>query len=149
MSYQQPPYVPDSQPILTRPAANGLATTSMLSGIVSWALVLVGICLNVIMVFFTAVTMGIGGILGFCLIPLYCLPPIGWLVSVITGHVAKGQIKQTGQEGSGRATAGLIMGYIGIGLIVLGICVSIVLTVLGIGISLPFLTDPSLMNPSY
>ena len=40
------------------------------------------------------------GILGFGLIP------------VITGHIALGQIKRTGEEGRGITLAGLILGYV-------------------------------------
>ncbi len=36
------------------------------------------------------------------------------LVGVITGHIALGQIKRTGESGRGMAIAGLIIGYIGI-----------------------------------
>lgn len=36
------------------------------------------------------------------------------LVAVILGHVAKSQIRRTGEQGSGMATAGLVLGYIGL-----------------------------------
>lgn len=36
------------------------------------------------------------------------------LVGVITGHIALGQIKRTGEGGRGMAIAGVIIGYIGI-----------------------------------
>jgi hypothetical protein len=42
------------------------------------------------------------------------------LVAVITGHMAKGQIKKTGEGGMGLANAGLIIGYIHLALLVLG-----------------------------
>jgi hypothetical protein len=45
------------------------------------------------------------------------------LVAVITGHMAKGQIKKTGEGGMGIANAGLIIGYIHLALIVLGVLV--------------------------
>jgi hypothetical protein len=50
---------------------------------------------------------------------------------VICGHIAKRQIAQTGEEGSGLATAGLIIGYIQIGLGVVACC--IVAIALGVG----------------
>lgn len=56
---------------------------------------------------------GIGG--------LTVLPVIASIVAVITGHIAKKQIAETGENGSGLATGGLVTGYIGIGLGVLGI----------------------------
>ncbi|WP_291048641.1 DUF4190 domain-containing protein [Herbiconiux sp.] len=40
------------------------------------------------------------GVLGFGLVP------------VITGHIALGQIKRTGEEGRGLTLAGLILGYV-------------------------------------
>ena len=42
---------------------------------------------------------------------------------VICGHIAKRQIAQTGEEGSGLATAGLVIGYIQVGLFALGCCI--------------------------
>jgi len=40
----------------------------------------------------------------------------GGLVAVVTGHVARHQIKRTGEAGGSLALAGLIGGYIAIGL---------------------------------
>ena len=40
----------------------------------------------------------------------------GGIVAVVTGHVARHQIKQTGEAGASLALAGLIAGYIAIGL---------------------------------
>ncbi len=34
--------------------------------------------------------------------------------AIVFGHVARRQIKQTGEAGSGMATAGLVMGYVGV-----------------------------------
>ena len=42
----------------------------------------------------------------------FILPVIGALVAIITGHVARGQIRRTGESGSGLALAGLILGYV-------------------------------------
>jgi hypothetical protein len=55
---------------------------------------------------------------------LTVLPVIGSIVAVITGHMAKGEIRNGGGmvSGDGLATAGLILGYIGLGLTILGIC---------------------------
>jgi hypothetical protein len=54
-------------------------------------------------------------------------------VAVILGYMAKSEIKSSAGklEGSGLATAGLVLGYIGLGLALLGI-VAIVLGWLGI-----------------
>jgi uncharacterized protein DUF4190 len=39
-------------------------------------------------------------------------PFIGGVVAVILGHVARGQIRRTGEGGGGLAIAGLILGYL-------------------------------------
>jgi MFS family permease len=53
----------------------------------------------------------ISGIVGLTFIPL-----VSSVVAIITGHVAKKKIQQSqGREGGeGMATAGLVMGYIGL-----------------------------------
>ena len=43
------------------------------------------------------------------------------MAGVITGHMALGQIKQTGEQGRGLALAGTILGYVGLAFIVLGV----------------------------
>jgi len=43
-----------------------------------------------------------------------CCPVIGAIVAVVTGHIARGQIKRQHEQGAGMALAGLILGYIGI-----------------------------------
>lgn len=57
----------------------------------------------------------ISGIVGWTLLPF-----VASIVAVITGHIAKKQIAATGEGGSGMATAGLILGYVMIGLSILG-----------------------------
>ena len=59
-------------------------------------------------------------------------PGLGSLVAVITGHMAKGEIARSGGTlgGGGAATWGLVLGYIGLGLTVVGICLVLVLTIL-------------------
>ena len=51
---------------------------------------------------------------------------IGAILAVIFGHIAKRQIRTTGQGGNGLATAGLILGYIGIAFAVIGIIIAII-----------------------
>src|SRR6266849_1720265 len=41
---------------------------------------------------------------------------LGGIIAVITGHVARSQIKRTGEAGEGLALAGLIAGYSSVGL---------------------------------
>ncbi len=62
----------------------------------------------------------IAGILGLSLFPL-----IGSIVAVITGQMARREIRESAGTlgGEGLATAGLVMGWIGIGLSVISVCV--------------------------
>jgi hypothetical protein len=45
-------------------------------------------------------------------------------VGAILGHMALRQVRQTGEEGEGLAKAGIIIGWILTGLIVLGCCIA-------------------------
>ena len=62
------------------------------------------------------------------------LPVIGAIAAVITGHMARNEIKNSlGQlTGDGLATAGLVLGYLHLGLTVTGACVFIILIAFGI-----------------
>lgn len=69
------------------------------------------------------------GILGWTLIPL-----LGSIAAIVTGHLAKKEIKESHGtlNGNSWATAGLILGYIQIGLVVLaGIAAIVLILVLG------------------
>lgn len=48
---------------------------------------------------------------------------IGSVVGVICGHISLSQIKKTGEQGRGMAVAGLIVGYVGIALAVIGVII--------------------------
>lgn len=52
-------------------------------------------------------------------------------LGIVLGHVARGQIKRTGEGGRGLATAALIIGYLQVGLTVAIIGVAAVLVALG------------------
>jgi hypothetical protein len=52
---------------------------------------------------------------------------------IICGHIAKRQIAQSGEEGSGLATAGLVIGYVSVGLGLLACCGFILVGVIGAG----------------
>jgi len=77
----------------------------------------------------------IAGIAGLSLLPF-----VGSVVAVILGPIAKRDIAASGgaQTGEGLATAGSILGWVGIGLTVLGVCITAVLVLLplllGLGI---------------
>jgi hypothetical protein len=55
------------------------------------------------------------GLLGWTLLPL-----LGSIVAIVTGHLARGEIRrQPGLEGDGLAVAGLVLGYAGVAMAVL------------------------------
>jgi hypothetical protein len=60
----------------------------------------------------------VSGVLGFTFVPL-----IGGIVALITGYMARGETRSVPPRagGDGMATAGIIMGWIQIGLLVVGI----------------------------
>jgi hypothetical protein len=62
----------------------------------------------------------ISGVLG-----LTMLPVIGSIAAVITGFIARREIRESAGAlgGDGLATAGMVLGWIGIGLTVVGLCV--------------------------
>ena len=62
------------------------------------------------------------GILGWTLLPF-----LGSLVAVVCGHMARGEIRraQGALEGDGKAVAGLVLGYLVIGLSVLAVMAAI------------------------
>ena len=76
----------------------------------------------------------IGGITGFTVLPF-----LGSLAGIIFGHIAKSEIKKSGGmiTGNGMATAGLIMGYVTLGLGICALCVFVILPLIlaAIGIS--------------
>ena len=73
----------------------------------------------------------------------FALPIIGGIVAVVTGHLAKNEIRQSAGEltGEGMATAGLVLGYLHLGLVIIGgVCV--LLALLAFGVTLPFFCIP-------
>ncbi len=61
----------------------------------------------------------VAGIAGFTIFPV-----IGSIVALITGYMARQETRAVPPKasGDGLATAGIIMGYVQIGLLVVGIC---------------------------
>jgi hypothetical protein len=80
----------------------------------------------------------VGGITGWTILPF-----LGSIAAIVFGHIAKSEIKKGGGmlTGNGMATAGLIMGYLSIAFGICLICVLIILPLLGIGLSIPFLSN--------
>jgi hypothetical protein len=72
----------------------------------------------------------------------FFLPLVGAVVAIFTGHMAKSEIRKNPgyYTGDGLATAGLVLGYIQIALIVLSLCL-IALLIVG-GVSIPVCLGP-------
>ena len=67
----------------------------------------------------TAVLSLVFGILSWCVLPL-----VGAIVAVVTGHVARGEIRRAPPgtvEGDGMDVAGLVLGWTNLALMVLGL----------------------------
>lgn len=73
----------------------------------------------------------IAGILGFTFVPV-----IGAVVALITGYMARSETRSIPPKasGDGMATAGIILGWIQMGLIVVGICCLVVYLVFIVGL---------------
>ncbi len=64
----------------------------------------------------------------------FVLPIVGAVAAVVTGHMARGQIRRTGEGGGGLALAGLILGYLHLALAAVAIVVLIALVAIASGI---------------
>jgi hypothetical protein len=101
------PSGPIGPPYATHSRTNTLAIVSLATGIGS---------------FFAHIVPGIGG---FTVA----------LVAVITGYMARKQIRETGEQGMGLATAGMVIGIIHLALIVVAI-IGVVFLIFVLGIAL-------------
>lgn len=63
---------------------------------------------------------------GVCQVFLWFLAAIP---AVVLGHMARKQIRQTGEQGDGMALAGMILGYIGVALTVLFVIIVVIIGV--------------------
>ncbi len=71
------------------------------------------------------------------------LPVVGAIAAIITGHMARGQIRRTGESGNGLALAGLVLGYIHLVLAAIGIVlIVIIVAVAGVAIFNSGATNP-------
>ena len=92
----------------------------------------------------TALISLIAGIASWFLVPV-----LGAIVAVIAGHMAKKDIRNSMGRitGDGMATIGLVLGYLHLGLVVVGGCVVAILLILGV--SIPLCTVPFWNDYSY
>ncbi|NJC56543.1 DUF4190 domain-containing protein [Brevibacterium marinum] len=105
---------------MMRPKANSLSVWAMWMGIIGLGGGFVCSILSMIPV--------IGILFSIVLMFLWVAP----ILAVIFGHIARGQIDRTGEDGHSQATAGLIMGYVSIGLGLLAVVV--IVGVVGLGV---------------
>ena len=63
------------------------------------------------------------------------LPGVGSIVALITGYMARSETRSIPPKasGDGMATAGIILGWVQIGLLIIGICCTIAFLVFSIG----------------
>src|SRR5512134_3983561 len=73
----------------------------------------------------------VSAILGFTFVPV-----IGTIVALITGYMARNETRSLPPKasGDGLATAGIIMGWVQVGLVVIGICCTIAYFVFFLGL---------------
>lgn len=78
----------------------------------------------------------IAGIIGWTIVPF-----IGSIVAVITGHLAKKEIRESGgtMSGDGMALAGLILGYTMIGMALL----ALVIVIIALAVFIPAVSQTS------
>jgi hypothetical protein len=71
------------------------------------------------------------------LLAWFMAPVLGSIVAVITGHMARKQIRESGglESGDGMAVAGLALGYVSLALAIVGAVIGllVLLGVLGLG----------------
>ncbi len=72
---------------------------------------------------------GILSLLGCCC----CCSPLGSVLAIVFGLVAKSMMKRKGEYGSGMATAGIILGIIGVIFAIIGIVIGILVSLFGEG----------------
>ena len=126
----------------SRPAPNKLAKTSLILGLLGWLFYLLQWCFDLtIGLMLAAIT---GGTSAICSSVLDFLPFALWLVGIVTGHVALGQIRHTGALGRSRALWGLALGYVGMAFTILFFVIIIILIATGIGAGWLFKINPAL-----
>ena len=65
-----------------------------------------------------------------CGLSQFVFGPLGTIPAIVFGHIARGQIRRTGEQGAGLALAGLILGW---GAVILGVIIVVVALVIAAG----------------
>lgn len=66
----------------------------------------------------------------FGLVGLFLFPVIAPLLAVIFGHLARGQIRNSGEGGGGMAVAGLVLGYLALAFSLIALLIFIVIVLI-------------------
>ena len=66
----------------------------------------------------------------FCGLAQLAFGPLATIPAIVLGHMARGQIRRTGEQGAGLALAGLVLGW---GAVILGVIVIVVVLALAAG----------------
>jgi hypothetical protein len=110
---------------------NKLAITSLVLALVGWGIYLIQWCFDLsIGLLLSAVTAGASAI---CASALDVMPFLLWLVGIVLGHVALGQIRHVKGVGRNRAIWGLVLNYIGLVFMLIVIVGFLLLIGAGIG----------------
>ena len=113
------------------PASNKLASTSLTLGIIGWVFYLGQWCFDfTIGLLLSVVTAGSSAL---CATVLDILPFVLWLMGIVTGHVALGQLKRSGVRGRGKAVWGLVLSYSGLFFTIALILLVVALVAAGVG----------------
>ena len=111
--------------------SNKLANTSLILGILGWVFYLGQWCFDFTLgLLLSVVTAGSSAL---CATVLDFLPFVLWLVGIVTGHVALGQLKRSGARGRGKAVCGLLLSYSGMFFTVALIILVVALIAAGVG----------------
>jgi hypothetical protein len=114
------------------PVTSKLARTSLTLGILGWILYFLQWCFDLTLGLLLA--FATGGSSAVCSTVLDFLPFVLWLIGILTGHVALGQIKQTRITGRRQAVWGLALGYSGMLFTILLIAMVVALVTMGVGV---------------
>ncbi len=116
----------------SRPGTNKLATTSLTLGILGWIFYLLQWCFDLTVgLLLAAVT---GGSSAICATVLDFLPFAIWLVGIVIGHAALGQLRHRIASGRRKALWGLLLSYTGMIFTILLIVIIVWLIAAGIGV---------------
>jgi DUF1707 SHOCT-like domain/Domain of unknown function (DUF4190) len=72
-----------------------------------------------------------------CGLAQFVLGPLPTIPAIVLGHVARGQIKRTGEQGAGLALAGLLLGWVVVALGIVAIVIGLAIAAGGMHSNMP------------